>query len=92
MAITIHDALKASLQAKGKAVCIQLLEVNGCCGPSVQELMAHTRTPKDVHNYSAHIIDGITVFLRKPLSANDDIVLKQSGFGPFKVLSAKLHV
>lgn len=90
MTIQMSDELKDWLRAKQKPVCIQLLEVNGCCGPSVQELMANTRTPKDMHNYSHIELDGISIFIRKPLSANDAILLKHTGFGMFKILSAKL--
>lgn len=88
MTINIDKDTKEWLQAKGKPICIQLLEVNGCCGPSVQELMTQTRTPKDMHNYSQCDVDGITFFLKKPLSPNDAIRLKRSGFGLFKLLSA----
>lgn len=90
MTINIDKDTKEWLQAKGKPICIQLLEVNGCCGPSVQELMTQTRTPKDIHNYSQCDVDGITFFLKKPLSPNDAIRVKRSGFSVFKLLSATL--
>lgn len=90
MHIQLDDQTKSWLQAKGKPVSIKILHVNSCCAPPIQDVMTSLGKPKNVHHYKEFEIDGVSVFVEKSLTYQESILLKLTGIGIFKTITAKL--
>mgnify|MGYP003518393936 CR=1 FL=1 len=89
MHIELDANTKNWIQSKGKPVSVKMIQVNACCAPPVQELMTHLGKPKDLHNYEEFKIDNLAIFVEKHLLRNEKLIMKLSGIGIFKTISAK---
>lgn len=89
MHIELDANAKKWIQSKGKPVSVKMIQVNACCAPPVQELMTHLGKPKDLHNYEEFNIDNLAIFVEKHLLRNEKLIMKLSGVGIFKMISAK---
>jgi hypothetical protein len=63
MEIRIEPAARAFLVAHGGAVTLRGSRRHGCCGGTAFVPVAEPGPPGDREGYSAHEVDGITVFL-----------------------------
>ena len=89
MHIELDDLTKKWIQSKGKPVSVKMIQVNVCCAPPVQECMTHLGKPKDLHNYKEFKIDNSTIFVEKYLLRNERMILKLTGIGIFKTITAR---
>ena len=90
MHIELDANAKEWIQSKGKPVSVKMIQVNVCCAPSVQELMTTMGKPKDMHNYKEFTIDSLSIFVENHLLRNEKLIMKLSGIGIFKTISASL--
>ncbi len=91
MNVEIDAESKKWIEAKGNQLTVKNLEVNACCGPSVQEVVAVPGKPKTLTNYNEFIIDNLSIYVQKRISNKTKLNLKLSGFGFLKSISAKLN-
>lgn len=89
MHIELDENTKNWIQLKGKPVSVKMIQVNACCAPPVQECMTHFGKPKDLHNYAEFKIDNSTIFVEKHLLRNEKMILKLTGIGIFKTITAR---
>ena len=89
MHIELDDHTKKWIQSKGKPVSVKMIQVNACCAPPVQECMTHFGRPKDLHNYMEFKIDNSAIFVEKHLLRNEKMILKLTGIGIFKTITAR---
>ncbi|MER2107242.1 MAG: CC/Se motif family (seleno)protein [Solibacillus sp.] len=78
------------LHAKGKLLVIKTLLVNSCCAPSIKEVTTQLGKPKDWQYYNEIQLDGLTIFVEKPLASYEKMTLKLKGIGLFKMVSVRL--
>ena len=90
MHIQLDENTKNWIQSKGKPVSVKTLQVSSCCAPPIQELMTFFGKPKDLHNYAEMKVDDLSIFVEKHLSLNEKMILKLTGIGIFKTITAKV--
>ncbi|MFC5560193.1 CC/Se motif family (seleno)protein [Ureibacillus thermophilus] len=91
MHIKMDEEVKKRIRSKGNQLTVQLLEVQGCCAPTVQELVVSSFKPKKMQQYQEFIVEDISVYVQKPLLMNEKLTLQMKGFGLFKTISAKVQ-
>lgn len=91
MIIEVDPLSKRWIEGKGKALTIKMLNVQSCCAPGIQEMIAVPGTPKTLERFSEFKVDGLSIFVQKNIRANERLTLKLSGFTPFKTMSVKAH-
>ena len=91
MLVEIDDESKKWLEAKGSQLTIKLLEVDACCAPPVQEVVAILGKPPTSGDYKQLTVDNLSIYVQKRISNKEKLTLKLSGFSLFKTISAKLQ-
>lgn len=86
----LDDKAKNWIESKGKHLTVNGMEVRGCCGVGVQDLLAVPKKPKDSNRYNQFRVDNLSIYIQKNIKIQNKISLKVSGFGFFKGISAKL--
>lgn len=89
MNFELDDKAKKWIESTGKPVTVKTVEVKGCCAVGVQELLAVPGKPKALDRYNEFKVDNLLIYVQKNIEAKDKIILKLSGFGFFKALTAK---
>lgn len=90
MNIDIEEKAKEWIKTKGKTLTIKTVQIKGCCvGGDVQELITILKKPSDVSRYNLFEVDSVSVYIEKNVFNREKILLKLSGFGLFKSISAK---
>ena len=91
MNIELDTESKQWIKSKGNHLTVKTLEVNVCCAPGVQELVAVPGKPKTLNQYNEVIVDNISIYIQKRVRGKEKLTLTLSGFGFFKSISAKLQ-
>ncbi|MBD8033167.1 MULTISPECIES: CC/Se motif family (seleno)protein [Solibacillus] len=89
MHIELDANTKQWIQSKGKPVSVKMIQVTACCAPPVQECMTHFGKPRDLHNYAEFKIDNSAIFVEKYLLRHEKMILKLTGIGIFKTITAR---
>lgn len=89
--IEIDEASKQWIESKGNQLTVKMLEVDACCAPSVQELVAIPGEPKTFEQYKMLKIGNLTIYVQNYLSNKEKLTLKLSGVSFFKSMSAKIQ-
>jgi hypothetical protein len=91
MIVELDNESKQWIKSKGNQLTVKTLEVKACCAPGVQELVAIPGKPKSLNQFNEVIIDDLSVYVQKSIRGKEKLILKLSGFGFFKSISAKLQ-
>jgi hypothetical protein len=91
MNIELDEDSKQWIQSKGSQLTVKTLEVKACCAPGVQELVAVPGKPKTVNQFNEVTVENLSIYVQKSIRGKEKLILKLSGFGFFKSISAKLH-
>ncbi|WP_342429912.1 CC/Se motif family (seleno)protein [Neobacillus sp. FSL H8-0543] len=91
MNVEIDVESKKWIETKGNQLTVKTLEVNACCAPSIQEVVAVPGKPKTLTNFNEFIIDNLSIYVHKNISRKNKLNLRLSGFGFLKSISAKLE-
>lgn len=91
MNIELDIQSKQWIQSKGSQLTVKTLEVKTCCAPGVQELVAVPGKPKTLNQFNEVTIDNLSIYVQKSIRGKEKLILKLSGFGFFKSISAKLQ-
>jgi hypothetical protein len=91
MNIELDADSKQWIKSKGSLLTVKTLEVKACCAPGVQELVAVPGKPKTLNQFNEVIIDSLSIYVQKNIRGKEKLILKVSGFGFFKSISAKLQ-
>lgn len=89
MNVELDDKAKNWIESKGKHLTVKTVEVKGCCAPGLQELLAVPRKPKALDRYDEFKIDNLSIYIQKNIKTKGKIILKLSGFGFFRSITAK---
>jgi hypothetical protein len=89
MNFEIDNEAKKWLKSKGKPLTVKTIEVNGCCTVGVQDLLAIPGKPKALDHYDEFKVDNLSIYIQKNIKVKDKIILKLSGFGFLKTITAK---
>ncbi len=82
---------KEWIESKGNQLTVKTLEVNACCAPGVQELVAVPGKPKTLTNYHEIVSDNLFIYVQRNIRGKEKLLLKLSGFSFLKSISAKLQ-
>lgn len=91
MDIEINDEAKKWIETKGAELTVKILQVDGCCAPNVQEVVAIPGKPKIFDDYHPLKIDNFTIYVQKNLLNKEKLTLKLSGISFLKTISAKVR-
>jgi len=91
MNVELDTESKQWIKSKGSQLTVKTLEVKACCAPGIQELVAVPGKPKTLNHFNEVIIDNISIYVQKSIRGKEKLILKLSGFGFFKSISAKLQ-
>lgn len=85
--IKLDEKAKQFIEAKGRHLTINNIEVKGCCAPGVQDLLAIPKKPKNLDSYLHYSIDNLTIYVQKNIHLEYTLSLSVSGVGFFKGIS-----
>lgn len=91
MHIELDSGAKEWIELKGQQLTVKNLTVKSCCMPGIQELVAVPGKPKNASHFNEIVIDNLSIYVQKNIGRNGKLILKLSGFGIFKSISAKLQ-
>lgn len=91
MNVEFDQTAKQWIQGKGGQLTVKTLNVRACCAPGVQEVVAVPGKPGQLEPYNELKVNGISLYMEKNLCAKEKLVLKLSGVGFLKSISAKLQ-
>jgi hypothetical protein len=91
MHVEIDEESKKWIESKGNQLTVKMLEVDACCAPSVQELVAIPGKPKTHEHYKLLKIDNLTIYIQSHLYSKEKLILKLSGISFLKSISAKIQ-
>jgi hypothetical protein len=91
MDIEIDAAAKKWIKAKGNELTVKRINVQTCCAPGVQELLAIPGKPKQLEQYQQYTVDDVSFYVEKDIRGNHILSVQLSGFACFKTISANLH-
>jgi hypothetical protein len=91
MNVELDTESKQWMMSKGSQLTVKTFEVKACCAPGIQELVAVPGKPKTLNQFNEVIIDNISIYVQKSIRGKEKLILKLSGFGFFKSISAKLQ-
>jgi hypothetical protein len=79
------------IEAKGSQLTVKTMNVNVCCAPGVQEVVAVPGKPKTLNHYDEVKIDTFSIYLHKSIGKKEKLILKLSGFPLLKSISAQIQ-
>lgn len=91
MYVEIDDEAKKWIVNKGAQLTVKILEVDACCTPNVEEVVAVPGKPKTFDRYNPIEVDNLTIYVQKNLCRKEKLILKLSGFSFLKTISAKFQ-
>jgi hypothetical protein len=91
MNVELDTESKQWIKSKGNQLTVKTLEVKACCAPGIQELVAVPGKPKTLNQFNEVIIDNLSTYVQKSIRGKEKLILKLTGFGFFKSISAKLQ-
>lgn len=90
MIIELDNVSKKWIKSKGSHLTVKIMEVNGCCSPDIHEIVAVPGKPKTSQQFKEHIVDNLSIYVQKNIKEQEKIILKLSGFGILKSISARI--
>ncbi|MCM3364417.1 CC/Se motif family (seleno)protein [Niallia sp. Sow4_A1] len=91
MHVEIDEESKKWIESKGNQLTVKMLEVDACCAPCVQELVAIPGEPKTFEQYKLLKIGNLTIYIQNFLYSKEKLTLKISGVSFLKSISAKIQ-
>ncbi|HZG72724.1 MAG TPA: CC/Se motif family (seleno)protein [Chondromyces sp.] len=91
MDIVLDDKSKKWIESKGSHLTIKNLGARPCCVPVIEEVTTEPRKPKHVEHYHLFNVDNLSIYVHKNVWKKEKLILKLSGFGIFKSISAKFQ-
>lgn len=91
MIVEMDDESKKWLESRKNQLTVSTLEVDACCAPSVQQVIAVPGTPKTYGNYRTLTVDNVIIHVQKHLFSNQKLTLTLKGIGLFKSISVNLE-
>jgi hypothetical protein len=88
MYIDIDTEARNWIESKGRELTIKTLDVNVCCAPNMNEIVAIPGKPKTVDQYNQIEADGLMIYVQKSLFNKSSLKLKLSGISFLKSISA----
>ena len=88
--IELDTESKKWIESKGSHLTVKIMEVNGCCSPDIQEIVAVPGKPKASQQFNEHTVENISVYIQKNIKECEKLILKLAGFGFLKSISAKI--
>lgn len=85
-----RDAIKW-IQAKGSQLTVKLLDIQECCAPGVQEVVAVPGKPKALQQFNEYHVDNLVIYVQKIMCQKDRLTLRMSGILFLKSISAKME-
>lgn len=89
--IEIDAESKKWIKAKGGQVTVKTVNINVCCAPGVQELVALPGKPKNLNHYNEVKVDHFLIYLHKNICHKEKLTLTLSGFSFLKTISAQIQ-
>ncbi len=91
MLIEMDFESKKWIESKGDQVTIKTLDINACCAPGIQELVAVPGKPKKLEDYHYFTFDHVAFYIHKSIYRKEKLILTLSGLPFLKSLSVKLQ-
>ncbi|MEH7387158.1 CC/Se motif family (seleno)protein [Bacillus sp. JJ1521] len=91
MVVELDDASKQWIASKGNKLTVKTIEVNACCAPGVQDLIAVPGKPKNTGSFHKLSKDNLDIYIQKGINREKTLTLSLSGFSFLKSISAKLQ-
>lgn len=91
MYVEIDDRTKNWIETRGTHLTVKILDVDACCAPNVEEVVAVPGKPKSFDHFNPIKVDNLTIYIQKNLCSKERLVLKLSGIGFLKTISAKIQ-
>ncbi|WP_191567660.1 CC/Se motif family (seleno)protein [Metabacillus idriensis] len=86
MDIELDGKAKKWIESKGKPITVKTIQVKGCCTVGSQELHTIPGKPKDLDRFNEYNVD---IYIQKNIKVKVKLVIKLSGLGFFKFITAK---
>ena len=84
MSLKIHlaDEARRWLAGKDAALTLRGSLKHGCCGGSARGPVAEASTPRETEKYERRTVDGIAVYLERPVPEDGELTVRvESLFG-----------
>lgn len=91
MIIEMEVDARKWIESKGSQLTVKTMDVNVCCAPGVQEVVAVPGKPKTLNHYDGIKVDTISIYLHKSIGKKEKLILTLSGFSLLTSISAKIQ-